>query len=106
MMEMFLKTKKSNGVRVTPSVHKLITSGNTARNGHSWRDAAHAYREAVRLDPSLTHIWLQLGHAEKEQGRLEQAEAAYLQAAITAPALAEPCLHLGHIYKLSGDVAG
>jgi len=100
----FLKTKKSAGVRITPGVHRLIARANEARARDEWDDAAEHYRAAVVADPSLVHIWIQLGHAEKERGRFGVAEAAYARAALLDPDNAEPLLHLGHVYKLQGNI--
>lgn len=102
----FLKTKKSAGVAVTPATHRLIDIGNRARGNGDWDDAAEAYRKALNADPSLAHIWMQLGHAEKERNRVGDAEAAYVRASILRPDSAEPLLHLGHIYKTSGNLPG
>jgi len=100
----FLKTKKSAGVAVTASVHRLIARGNEARDCGEWDDAVESYRAAVMEDPSLVHIWIQLGHAEKERRRFGEAEAAYARAALLQPDKAEPLLHLGHVYKLLGNI--
>jgi len=100
----FLKTKKSAGVAVTAGVHRLIASGNDARDRGEWDDAVENYRAAVMEDPSLVHIWIQLGHAEKERRRFGDAEAAYTRAAMLRPDKAEPLLHLGHVYKLLGNI--
>ena len=54
-------------------------------------------------EPDLQHIWVQLGHMEKEAGRPDQAAAAYTEASRLRPHDAEPLLHLGHMAKTSAQ---
>jgi glycosyltransferase involved in cell wall biosynthesis len=51
-------------------------------------------------------IWVQLGHAQKEQGRLEDAELSYRKAIELLADDPDPHLHLGHVLKLQGRAAG
>ena len=97
-----IKLRKSAGVRVSPAVHRLITRGDRARDARRWPEAAEAYQAALSLDPSLAHIWIQLGHAHKERGADTDAEAAYRKAAALQPGSAEPYLHIGHLEKDRG----
>ena len=99
----FVKTKKSAGVPVTSGTYLLIARANDARDRGDWDEAAEVFRAAVTKDPTLVHIWIQLGHAEKERRRFGDAEAAYARAAMLQPDNAEPMLHLGHVYKLLGN---
>lgn len=101
-MAFSLKTKKSAGVPVTPSVHALIQKGNAARDLAQWIAAADYYAAALSEDTDLFHIWMQLGHARKEAKKYADAELAYLKAAGLRPASGEPHLHLGHLHKISG----
>jgi glycosyltransferase involved in cell wall biosynthesis len=103
---MRFKPQKSAGVPVTSSVKRLIGEGDRARDAKDWAEAARAYGAVLREDPSLVHIWVQLGHAEKEFGNRNAAEAAYRQAAALDPDGAEALLHLGHLRKLAGDAGG
>ncbi|MEH0196590.1 glycosyltransferase [Caulobacter sp. CCNWLY153] len=105
-MPFALKTRKSAGVPVTTTVHRLLKSANTARDAGDWAMAAAGYRAALDLAPVLTHIWVQLGHALKEDGDVEGAKAAYEEAARLAPSDPDPPLHLGHLAKTQGDPAG
>ncbi|WP_146220764.1 tetratricopeptide repeat protein, partial [Gluconacetobacter entanii] len=61
-MKFELKIKKSGGVYVTPTVHRIIRHGNHARDAGKWTEAIREYRQALQLDPSLYHIWIQYGH--------------------------------------------
>ncbi|QJU57625.1 glycosyltransferase [Sphingomonas sp. AP4-R1] len=97
------KTKKSAGVSVTPAVHRLIQQANAARASGGWSVAAEYFAAAVARDPSLYHVWMQLGHAHKESKSYQKAEQAYLKATELRPTAGEPYLHLGHLYKVTGD---
>lgn len=101
-----LKLRKSAGTPVTGAVHRLLAAGNHARDAKDWAKAASCYREALDLDPALTHIWIQFAHALKENGDLAEAERAYRRAETLDPTSAEPHLHLGHLRKVQGDLAG
>jgi tetratricopeptide (TPR) repeat protein len=84
----------------------LIASGDAANAARRWAEASEAYRKALELDPSLASIWVQFGHALKEQGDIQGAIAAYARAASMAPAEFDPPFQLGHVLKSVGDTAG
>src|SRR5260370_4111354 len=42
-----------------------------------WRTAAALLEQAVRAHPDRLAMWVQLGHAHKEQGDLAAAESSY-----------------------------
>src|ERR1051326_8126493 len=81
---------------------RLLRTGDQANRRRSWRDAEKAYQAALSLDPSLKHIWVQYGHALKEQGDLAGAEAAYQRSLTLDAGLADTHLQLGHVLKLQG----
>ncbi len=74
--------------------------GDRARDGRNWIEAREAYAQAVQLDPSMDHIWVQYGHALKETGHLREAEEAYRRALVMAPEVSDTYLQLGHVLKL------
>ena len=82
------------------SIH--INRGNEARARADWAATAAAFRSAVEIDPSLVPIWIQLGHALKEQGELAGAIEAYGEATRRQPDLAETHVFMAHIYKQLG----
>ncbi len=87
------------------SAASLIESADAARDREDWRAAAAAYRQALAVDSTLEHIWVQLGNCEKESGRLEQAEAAYHRSLDLDALVADTHLQPGHVLKLRGKLA-
>src|SRR5208337_315044 len=78
----------------------FVRLGDSARDARNWVEAREAYAQAVQLDPSMDHIWVQYGHALKETGHLREAESAYRSALVAAPEVSDTYLQLGHVLKL------
>ena len=85
-------------------VKQFITIGNEANQRRLWAEADAAYAAALALDPTLTAIWVQYGHALKEQGFLQRAEQAYRRSLALDDTMADTHLQLGHVLKLQGQV--
>jgi predicted SAM-dependent methyltransferase/tetratricopeptide (TPR) repeat protein len=79
---------------------RLIRQGNQYRSKRDWLNAAAYYRKALEANPYKPAIWVQLGHALKEQGMFEDAEAAYRISLAMEPSVADTHLQLGHVLKL------
>ncbi len=79
-----------------------ITLADRARDLRHWEVAARYYREALDRNPDNTPIWVQYGHALKEQGLLEPAEEAYRRSLAHDEAVSDTHLQLGHVLKLQG----
>ena len=90
---------RSNGFPVRRNTAAHIRAADSARALQNWNKAALYYREALALEPHLYHLWIQLGHMEKEAGAIERATAAYEEAARLKINNVEPLLHLGHMAK-------
>jgi glycosyltransferase involved in cell wall biosynthesis len=93
---------RSAGVRVTVEVRRLIRGADRARDARDWSTAALRYGEALERNPGLAHIWVQLGHALKEGGSINEATEAYRRAIELVPQDAETHLHLAHALKRGG----
>jgi glycosyltransferase involved in cell wall biosynthesis/Flp pilus assembly protein TadD len=91
---------KFKSVTVDAGLSALIRAGDTANSARDWKSAEIAYADALKKDPQLTHIWVQYGHALKEQGRLRPAENAYRRALALDGTVADTYLQLGHVLKL------
>lgn len=77
-----------------------VEAANRARAGGDWPRAASLFSEALRADPEWAAIWVQFGHAQKEQGELASAEASYRRAIALEPQVADTRLQLGHVLKM------
>lgn len=87
--------------------NRAVDAGDARRNRLDWAGAAGFYARAVKIEPSRRPIWVQLGHALKETGALEEALDAYRQASalpIDGDAGDAP-LHLGVLAKQMGYMA-
>lgn len=74
-----------------------------ARDKKHWRIAAPIYRLALFLSPRNASAWVQLGHALKEAGKLQQAEVAYVTATRADVSSADAFLQLGQLLSLQGN---
>lgn len=81
------------------------TRGDAARNRREWNAAARHYRQHLIDSPDDFAIWVQLGHALKEDGRLNLAIGAYEDALRLSPQDADLLLNLGHAHKMAGNSA-
>lgn len=83
-------------------------AGDQARDARDWLVAEREYRLHLASVPGDQAIWIQYGHSFKEQGKLEEAEAAYQRAVELVPEDPDAQLQLGHVLKLMNrpDLAG
>lgn len=77
--------------------------GNEARGRGDWEEAARLYRLHLKRRPADFDIWVQLGHAEKEAGRMDAADEAYTKADTLRPNDADLLLNRGHLARRVGD---
>ncbi len=89
-------------VRRIPTTSRLIQQGDVANRQRDWPAAEAFYAAALRHDPSLAPIWVQYGHALKEQGRRAPAEMAYRRAIALEGDNADTHIQLGHLLKVGG----
>ena len=80
---------------------EALRHGNDARDNRRWIEAAQFYAEFLRWKPESGPIHVQLGHALAEQGRLAEAEFAYL-AALERETAADTWLQLGRVVGRQG----
>lgn len=86
------------------SVGRHLAAGSAANAARDWKSARAHYAAALAIDPTLWAIWVQFGHALKEQGELSEAEAAYRRALGITPENGDTWLQLGHVLKLRGKL--
>ena len=77
-------------------------AGDLARDQQDWSSAEREYSAHLASVDDDQPIWIQYGHALKEQGKLEDAEKAYQRAIDLKPGDADAHLQLGHALKLLG----
>lgn len=90
----------SAGVR-QQAIEAAIEAGARASAAGEWAAAAAHYQRALGRAPELMAIWVQLGHALKEQGDAGAAERAYRRALALDASVADTHLQLGHLMKLT-----
>ncbi len=77
-------------------------AGDEARDRKDWTAAAELYRLHLEVEPKDVPIWVQLGHALKEQGQVSDALHAYRQAAELGPEDGDAQLQFGRALVLAG----
>lgn len=73
-----------------------------AKASEDWMSACRHFSDAACVRPSAAGVRLQLGHALKEIGRIEEAEVSYRKAIRLDPNRADAYLHLGHALSAQG----
>jgi glycosyltransferase involved in cell wall biosynthesis len=81
-----------------------VFEADTHRDSKRWEEAVASYRTALRIQPSNAGIFVQLGHALKESGKITAAYDAYRRALSLTPSDADLHLQVGHLFKLAGLV--
>src|SRR5436190_823995 len=82
-----------------------ITRADRAIRAGEWELAARLYRKALGRNPNRPAIWVQLGHAFKEIGRLPEAERAYRTALFYEPQNPDTEIQLAHLLAMDGRKA-
>jgi glycosyltransferase involved in cell wall biosynthesis len=79
---------------------RFISRADQARDSRDWVSAARYYQKALDQKPDNAPIWVQYGHALKESGKLQEAEAAYRRSLELDADVADTHLQLGHALKI------
>lgn len=82
----------------------LIAEADRARDRTDWSLAQVLYRKVLDEAPRRAGVWVQYGHALKEDGVLEAAREAYQAAIDLRPELADTHVQMGHLLRLQGQV--
>jgi tetratricopeptide (TPR) repeat protein len=92
-----------DALRDLGELSRLVSEGDAANRRRQWPEAARAYAQALAIEPGFAAIWVQYGHALKEQGLLDAAETAYRTALGHMPQPdGDIHLQIGHLLKLRG----
>lgn len=92
--------------RAGPIVLGLALTFAIARTGERvqiWQDDVTLFSDAVTHAPGSARAWLDLGAAQMQRERLDDAEVAFLRAAELAPRRIAPPLNLGLLALARGD---
>jgi TPR repeat len=100
----FVQRQNGPWLSTTKVGEAMLLQADRARDAGHWEVAARTYREALRSLPKGPSIWVQYGHALKENGKVAEAEKAYREALRLNPNSADTHLQLGHVLKLQGRV--
>ena len=85
-----------------PKYRDSLANAHRARALGDWPEALWHFKLASDVRPNNAGVRVQLGHALKECGRIQDAETQYRAAIALAPQSADPYIHLGHSLKLQG----
>ena len=85
-----------------PGLDGPLRLADKAARARNWREAARLYKHSLKKRPNDPAVWVQYGHALKESGDRQQAEAAYRRSLALDPDLPDTHLQLGHVLKLQG----
>ncbi|MCQ0988467.1 glycosyltransferase [Jiella marina] len=99
------KNAPSKTASLWRSAGALIKQGDRANAERRWSDAQRAYAEALNRNPRLHAVWVQYGHALKEQGFYAEAEKAYRRSIALVDDSADTYLQLGHALKLQSKTS-
>jgi glycosyltransferase involved in cell wall biosynthesis len=83
----------------TTAPEALLAAADARRDARDWREAAALYRAYLAARPEHWQIHVQLGHAVKESGAVEDSLAHYRRAAALAPDAADPPFQLAHTLR-------
>ncbi|TXI10034.1 MAG: tetratricopeptide repeat protein, partial [Rhizobium sp.] len=88
-----------NGAADAREQLNVLTEADAARDRRDWATAADYYRQALEQYPSQVSLFVQLGHAHKENGDFEAALQAYRRFLAEEPDDIDIHLQLGHLYN-------
>ena len=96
---------KTQGQKRLDLAGEYIASANVARDAKEWGEAETFYHRALNADPGAEGIWVQLGHMQREQGRIEDAKQSYPRALSINDENADTQVQIGRILKRTGRLA-
>lgn len=101
MKRWFKRLMKSvgGGTKAVPTNGLYRNLGDAARSRGDWDAASRHYAFHLGENPQDFGIWVQLGHAFKERGLLDQADLAYAQAVRLDDKNVDLLIHRAHLAK-------
>jgi len=83
-------------------LESLVAEAQQAQAAHDYSAAEKAYKEALRIEPSMPELWANLGLMQQEAGDIASAVPSFQQANHLNPSLYVPNLFLGNDYVRTG----
>ena len=80
MLRKFWLKKSADKPKVGRDSAFHVAAGDALNREKRWTSAIEHYKQALDLDPTLTSVWIQLGHGYRELGDFDSAETAYRRA--------------------------
>jgi tetratricopeptide (TPR) repeat protein len=90
------------GQQPAPTLESLAAAAQQAQAAHDYAAAEKAYKQAVRIEPSMPELWANLGLMQQEAGDIASAIPSFQQANHLNPSLYVPNLFLGNDYLRTG----
>jgi tetratricopeptide (TPR) repeat protein len=79
----------------SPTLEGLVAAAQQAQAANDYASAEKAYKQAVRIEPSMPELWANLGLMQQQAGDLPSAILSFQKANHLNPALYVPNLFLG-----------
>ena len=102
--ERFLENAQASGRSLFLGGRPILAAARRASRRRNWARAEALYKRVLQLRPDWAAIWVQYGHATKEQGDLVAAIGAYRMAATLEARDEDALVHLGHVLKRMGMI--
>ncbi len=83
-------------------LESLLAEAQQAQAAHDYGAAEKAYKQALRIEPSMPELWANLGLMQQEAGDIASALSSFQQANHLNPSLYVPNLFLGNDYVRTG----
>ena len=83
-------------------LESLAAEAQQAQAAHDYGAAEKAYKQALRIEPSMPELWANLGLMQQEAGDIASAVSSFQQANRLNPSLYVPNLFLGNDYVRTG----
>ena len=83
-------------------LESLVAEAQQAQAAHDYAAAEKAYKQALRIEPSMPELWANLGLMQQEAGDIASAVSSFQQANHLNPSLYVPNLFLGNDYVRTG----
>ena len=85
------------------TLESIVAAAQQAEAAHDFGAAEKAYKQAVRIEPSMPELWANLGLMQQEAGEIASAIPSFQQANHLNPSLYVPNLFLGNDYLHTGN---